>query len=333
MVATPVYKSHASARRAASPKPRAQSPIPGASPGLLSFFSPAKPKKAAKSPPKSVVKTPKAAPKAKKGALITKIKQSLTSITLLNWKDPTFLFLAPTFFSVLFITPDDSTKTLEFGLPSASMALDYILDAAVAVGVIEFAAFCYYARNAKGGLTKAQSLALHWHLWNGIIIYTMMDGLNGAFSEYGPFLPLMHERGYRNVDRRYRRHLIGKPPMGPSMYEVAVARTVNATEVLVYSWMSIMAAVGIATRAKWSKTIEIIVLTLACYGTIIFVLPDFFDGCLNMQPIGVKECSPAFTPYYAFYVYFGLGINIIWLCVPLGMLIVNVRRDFGFKGM
>ena len=92
-------------------------------------------------------------------------------------------------------------------------------------------------------------------------------------------------------------------------------------------------AVGIATRAKWSKTIEIIVLTLACYGTVIFVLPDFFDGCLNMQPIGVKECSPAFTPYYAFYVYFGLGINIIWLCVPLGMLIVNVRRDFGFKGM
>ena len=168
---------------------------------------------------------------------------------------------------------------------------------------------------------------MHWHLCNGILIYTMMDGLNGAFSEYG-FLPLLHERGYRMVDRRYRRHLIGQPN-GPSAYEVHVARTVNAMEVIVYSWMSIMAAVGIATRATWHRTLELMVLTMACYGTVVFVLPDFFDGCLNMQPMGVAECYPPLTPFYFFYVYFGVAINWIWFGVPLGMLVVNVRRDFG----
>ena len=55
--------------------------------------------------------------------------------------------------------------------------------------------------------------------------------------------------------------------------------------------------------------------------------------CLNMQPIGVPSCSPPLTPFYGFYVYFGLGINVIWLCVPMGMLYVNVRRDFGVKSL
>lgn len=193
--------------------------------------------------------------------------------------------------------------------------------------VIAVAAFLYFARGARKPLTSSQSLALHWHLWNGIIIYTMMDGLNGAFSEYG-FLPLLHERGYRMVDRRYRRHLTGQPPHGPSEYEVLVARTVNAAEVLVYSWMSIMAAVGVITRARWHKTLELMVLTMASYGTVVFVVPDMLDGCLNMQPMGVRECFPPLTPFYFFYVYFGVVINWIWFLVPIGMLATNVMRDF-----
>jgi hypothetical protein len=76
-----------------------------------------------------------------------------------------------------------------------------------------------------------------------------MDGLNGAFSEFG-FMPLLHEKGYQMVDRRYRRHLIGTPE-GPSQYEANVARTLNAMELFVYSWMSFLVAVGMCKRAKW----------------------------------------------------------------------------------
>ena len=247
--------------------------------------------------------------------------------SLLNWLDPTFLFLANTFWSILFIQADDVAKTLTVGIPAASDVIGMATDPAVFIGLLELAAFLYFSRKAKGTLTRAESLAMHWHLWNGILIYTMMDGLNGAFSEFG-FLPLLHEKGYRLVDRRYRRNLIGKAPNGPSLYEVNVARTVNAAEVFVYSWMSIMSAVGIATRATWHKTLEIIVLTMAAYGTVVFVVPDMLDGgCLNMQPMGVHECFPPLTPFYFFFVYFGVVINWIWFCVPIAMLVVNVRRD------
>ena len=116
--------------------------------------------------------------------------------------------------------------------------------------------------------------------------------------------------------------------LGRGRYEAAVARTVNAAEVLVYSWMSLMAAVGIAKRAKWHKTIELIVLTMASYGAIVFVVPDMLDGCVNMQPIGERNCFPPLTPFYFFYVYFGVTINFIWFLVPLSMLFVHIRRDF-----
>jgi hypothetical protein len=246
---------------------------------------------------------------------------------LLNWKDPTFLFLFNTFWSVLFIEADDAAKTLSPRLPYLSEVIGQATNPATIIGLAEFALFLYFARGAKKTLTRSESLAMHWHLWNGIIIYTMMDGLNGAFSEYG-FLPLLHERGYRMVDRRYRRHMIDKLPMGPTAYEANVARTVNAMEVLVYSWLSIMVAVGIATRAKWHKSIELVVLTMSLYGTIVFVVPDFLDGCPSTQPIGVHDCFPELTPFYFFYTYFGVTINFIWFLVPLYMIVDRIRKDF-----
>ena len=51
-----------------------------------------------------------------------------------------------------------------------------------------------------------------------------------------------------------------------------------------------------------------------------------FDGCVNMQPIGVADCAPPLTPFYFFFVYFGVVINWIWLVVPVAMLVAKVRR-------
>ena len=289
--------------------------------------------------PKSPRKTPSKAASKKTGTprkRISSMNNNLLeplqpALDLLNWMDPTFLFLVSCFFSVLFIEADDESKTLELSMPSIRAVVTQVLDPAVFIGIAELFAFLYFARGAQpSGITRVESLAMHWHLWNGILIYTMMDGLNGAFSEYG-FLPLLHERGYRMVDRRYRRHMIGQAPMGPSAYEANVARTVNAMEVLVYSWLSIMAAVGIATRATWHKTIELVVLTMALFGTIVFVVPDFLDGCLNTQPIGVKDCFPERTPFYLFFTYFGVAINLIWLLVPLLIIVGRIRRDFKGK--
>ena len=112
----------------------------------------------------------------------------------------------------------------------------------------------------------------------------MMDGLNGGFSEYG-FLPLLHKRGYQLVDRRYNRHLLGKPG-GPSPYEAAVAQTLNGTELFVYSWMSLLVAIGYCRgpETRWHRSLEIIVLTMAAFGrpTITRAIPDLL-GCRSCK--------------------------------------------------
>ena len=256
------------------------------------------------------------------------VRRRPSALKLLNPLDPTFLFLFNTFWSVLFIEPNETDRSLSVVVPSLSAVFSTVVDPACLIGLAELCAFFYFTGDKWKKLNQRESLTMHWHLWNGILIYTMMDGLNGAFSEHG-FLPILHEKGYRLVDRRYRRHLIGAPGgIGPSSYEVLVARTVNSIELFVYSWMSIMAAVGVATRARWHQTVETIVLTMAAYGTIVFVLPDMLDGCYNMQPMGVKECLPPLNAFYFFYVYFGVVINFIWLFVPLLMLWFKARSDF-----
>ena len=65
--------------------------------------------------------------------------------------------------------------------------------------------------------------------------------ITGQVAEYG-FLPYLHKNGYHMIDRRYRRHLTDKSG-GPSGYEASLVRTPNATELLVYSWMSFLTAV------------------------------------------------------------------------------------------
>lgn len=95
-------------------------------------------------------------------------------------------------------------------------------------------------------------------------------------------------------------------------------------------------------------------LTLSAFGALLFVAPDMLTGCLNMQPMGVPTCWPPLTPFYFFFVYFGVRrptgpgssshlytgrarlrhgvrqvlINWIWFFVPVGMLAVRVRAEF-----
>jgi hypothetical protein len=76
------------------------------------------------------------------------------------------------------------------------------------------------------------------------------------------------------------------------------------------------------------KSLEVIVLTMAAYGAILFVVPDYLDGCLNMHPMGEPGCTPPFTPFYFFFVYFGVLINWIWALVPGYMLWRIVQAEF-----
>ena len=238
--------------------------------------------------------------------------------------DPTFQFLFGSFFSILFVKADDKNYTFVVGLPTLDDVKSHLLDPAVFIGVLLFLLFRYLVKDSKKVFTWKESMWVNWHLWNSILIYTMMDGF-GAFSEYG-FLPYLHKNGYHMIDRRYRRHLTDKSG-GPSGYEASLVRTLNATELLVYSWMSFLTAVSICNEGKWHKTLEVCVLTMAAYGALLFLVPDYMTGCLNMHPMGVNDCMPPMTPFNLFFVYFGVLINWIWLFVPAYMLYVLASED------
>lgn len=239
--------------------------------------------------------------------------------------DPTFQFLFGSFLSVLFVEADDKNYTFRIGLPTINDVKSHLLDPAVFIGICLFILFKYLVKDSEKVFTWKESMWVNWHLWNAILIYTMMDGLNGAFSEYG-FLSYLHKNGYHMVDRRYRRHLTNLPG-GPSGYEASVVQTLNGIELFVYSWMSFLTAVSITNNGKWHRILEICVLTMAAFGALLFLVPDYMTGCLNMHPMGVSECIPPLTPFNLFFVYFGVVINWIWFFVPSYMLFVLARDD------
>jgi|EP00945_MAST-04E_sp_MAST-4E-sp1_P005269 hypothetical protein len=244
---------------------------------------------------------------------------------LYNVFDPTLNFLFGSFISILFVSADEKSHSINLKVPSMEVVTKYLLDPAVLVGVAMFLLFRHMTKDSKKTLSRSESLCCNWHLWNSILIYVIMDGLNGAFSEYG-FMPLLHKEGYQMIDRRYRRHLIDQPG-GPSAYEANLAKTLNAMELFLYSWMSFLTAVSISNGTTWHKSLEVIVLTMAAYGAVLFVVPDMLNGCLNMHPMGVAECHPPFTPFNLFFVYFGVLINWIWAIVPGYMLFNRVRAE------
>lgn len=152
-------------------------------------------------------------------------------------RDPTFLFLIQTFWSILFVEADDKTKSLSLRMPQFEEVVAHTTDPAVFIGFAELAVFLYLVRGSRAALTRSESLVCNWHLWNAILTYTMMDGLNGAFSEAG-FLPMMHKRAYQLVDRRYRRDQIGAGGVGsagPSAFEANFVKVLGSTELFVYA--------------------------------------------------------------------------------------------------
>ena len=108
------------------------------------------------------------------------------------------------------------------------------------------------------------------------------------------------------------------------MAMVATAATATAAAVVLAIAAMPMAIVTTAATAMAAA----VVLTMAAYGALLFVVPDYLTGCLNMQPFGEPGCMPPLTPFYFFFVYFGVVINWIWFAVPVAMLAKTVRDDF-----
>merc|ERR1711871_35298 len=109
---------------------------------------------------------------------------------------------------------------------------------------------------------------------------------------------------YQLLDRRFT---------GDSDPEQVLAWLVVNMEIFIHAPLCLSAYVGIVTDKVWSCELEIMALTVQLIGTFVFVLPDFLTGCLNMVPHNVPTCVPNLTAYTAFFFYFGVTVNVVWV--------------------
>ena len=91
-----------------------------------------------------------------------------------------------------------------------------------------------------------------------------------------------------------------------------------------------------------------VTLTFQLCGTIWFVLPEVLVGCPNMHPIGFREPVAAGAAagavgahsclgghdggaYDVMYFWFAVGVNVVWVLVPLAMLRAAAARGAARK--
>jgi len=89
--------------------------------------------------------------------------------------------------------------------------------------------------------------------------------------------------------------------------------------------------VGIYQHAAWRNELEICLCTLHLFGNAVFVIPELLTGCLNMVPIGVKGCHAGMSAYELFFFWFAVGINGVWVVVPIYCLVTTVGQSVSKK--
>ena len=263
---------------------------------------------------------------------------------MLNSVLPTIVFFAGIVLCPLFLTGDRESYSLSprnwpLETPAAQArlveeAMAYLGDPAM-LGAWAFLVVALLL-GAFGGakLSCRDRRASLWDLLNGAFIHVAMDGLTGGFH----LLPLM-DAHYRQLDNRCNddvSHAAG----GPSEDAVATATVVFRVELFVMAPLCLLTylayrgcSLGLGLNALRPE-LEISTLLFQICGTIWFVGPELLTGCKNMVPIGIEGCTTVGTkPYELMYFWFAVGVNVVWIIVPLLMLRHTVQQNVSARAI
>eukprot|EP00937_MAST-01D_sp_MAST-1D-sp2_P008265 g8265.t1 len=96
------------------------------------------------------------------------------------------------------------------------------------------------------------------------------------------------------------------------------------------AYLAYRAAPG-STLGLLREELELVTLLFQLCGTIWFVGPELLTECRNMVPIGVAGCLPGTKPYELMYFWFAVGVNVVWVLVPLVMIVAAMQRNAALK--
>ena len=142
-----------------------------------------------------------------------------------------------------------------------------------------------------------------------------MDGMTGGYHSFRAM-----DNNYRILDNRCNDELVGTAG-GPDEGSRAVALLVFRLELFVMMPICLLAFLALRRRSSTAPALELVASILQLLGTVFFIGPELMTGCKNMVPFGVKPNGCAPPPldslWNAFYWHFGIGVNIVWILVPL----------------
>ncbi|KAJ9456165.1 3-Beta-hydroxysteroid-delta(8) [Diplonema papillatum] len=134
-----------------------------------------------------------------------------------------------------------------------------------------------------------------WYLWNAAIIHFMMDGGVGFFEQ----LPLLGNL-YKQLDQRF-------------VERESCAVVVTGCEFFFMTPFCLAAYWGIRRGSSWTYAAELVACTLHFIGTVVFCGAEALDGFKSIP----TDFNFEFTQDKILYFWFGFGINIVWLALPV----------------
>eukprot|EP01064_Diplonema_japonicum_P010741 TRINITY_DN17975_c0_g4_i1.p1 TRINITY_DN17975_c0_g4~~TRINITY_DN17975_c0_g4_i1.p1 ORF type:complete len:249 (+),score=50.92 TRINITY_DN17975_c0_g4_i1:44-748(+) len=139
-----------------------------------------------------------------------------------------------------------------------------------------------------------------WYLWNGFVIHFLMDGCVGGLGQ----VPLLLKQ-YLAVDPRYASVATS------GSYSVPVV--IALLEMSIWAPLCLLSYYSMRRGLTWSPAVQLLTSALHLVGTIAFVLPEVLEGFPNI----VTDPNLEFTMHHITYFWFGFGLNVLWIVVPL----------------
>mmetsp|Transcript_50079 Transcript_50079/g.119139 ORF Transcript_50079/g.119139 Transcript_50079/m.119139 type:complete len:234 (-) Transcript_50079:83-784(-) len=149
-------------------------------------------------------------------------------------------------------------------------------------------------------LSAAEERVARWYLLNGTLIHGTLDGMVGLFKVNPTFA-----KQYAIIDSRYAGHI--------GSHESATVHVLCAVEILAYVPACIWLYVAYHQGRPERDALELIVVVMQIYGTIVYFVPEALSG----MPSASVDWEMTFSPYYLKYFWFATAMNFVWIVVPL----------------
>ena len=82
-------------------------------------------------------------------------------------------------------------------------------------------------------------------------------------------------------------------------------------------------------KSPYARDMQIITSVFQLIGTYFFIVPELLMGCSNLLPFYSQSCLPLppLDLFHGFFFYLAVGLNVVWIVVPLYIIYSSVMEN------